>query len=143
VRGIICHCGGDKSLSSQLRHPLNTLLHGAEGRSSKQRSNTKPRVATLLTLAFLLALAHQYSSSILKHEGLVYHSLKILEVTFFQSIGKSIFQSIVESLMLLFVCIHIIGSVAEKLRETSEILAHRHGSLLQILEFLLRELITP
>jgi hypothetical protein len=33
--------------------------------------------------------------------------------------------------------VHIIGSVVGKLRETSDILAHRHGSLLQILELLL------
>jgi hypothetical protein len=48
---------GDKSLSSWLRHRLNTLLHGVEGRSSRRRSKTRPRVATLLTMAFLLVLA--------------------------------------------------------------------------------------
>jgi hypothetical protein len=48
---------GDKSLSSLLRHPLNTLLHEAEGRSTRQRFDTKPRVAALLTLVFLLVLA--------------------------------------------------------------------------------------
>jgi hypothetical protein len=100
----------------------------------------KPRVATLLTLAFLLALAHQYSSPILEHEGLVYHGLKILKVTCFQSIGKSIIQSIEETLLLLLVGIHVIGSIAGKLREMSDILAHRHGSMLQILEFLLLKL---
>jgi hypothetical protein len=47
---------GDKSLSSWLRHPLTTLLHRAEGRSSRWRSNSRTRVATLLTLAPLLAL---------------------------------------------------------------------------------------
>jgi hypothetical protein len=65
---------GDKSLSSWLRHSLNTLLHRAKGRSSRRRSDTKPRVATLLTLAFLLAVACQYSSSILEHKGHVYHA---------------------------------------------------------------------
>jgi hypothetical protein len=58
----------------------------------------KPRVATLLTLAFLHTLAHQYSSFILEHKGLAYHDLKILEVTCFQSIGKSIIQSVKETL---------------------------------------------
>jgi uncharacterized membrane protein len=100
----------------------------------------KPRVAALLTLAFLLALAHQYSSSILEHKGLVYHGLEILEVTCFQSIGKSIIQSVEETLLLPFIGIHIVGSVAGKLCEMSDILAHCHGSLLQILELLLLEL---
>jgi hypothetical protein len=44
----------------------------------------------------------------------------------------------VETLLLLLIDIHIIGSIARKLRETSDILAHRHGSLLQILELLLK-----
>jgi hypothetical protein len=39
--------------------------------------------------------------------------------------------------LLLLVSIHVIWSVAGKLREMSDILAHRHGSLLQILELLL------
>jgi hypothetical protein len=49
----------------------------------------RPRVAALLTLAFLLALACQYSSPILEHKDLVYHGLEILEVMCFQSIGKA------------------------------------------------------
>jgi hypothetical protein len=36
--------------------------------------------------------------------------------------------------------IHVIGSIAGKLRETSNILAHHHGSSLHFLEFLLLEL---
>jgi hypothetical protein len=116
---------------------LNTLLHRVEGQCSRRRSDTKTRVAALLTLAFLLTLALQYSSPILEHEALVYHGLKNFEVTCFQSIDKSIIQSVKETILLLFVGIHIIGSVAGKLHETSDILAHRHGSLLQILEFLL------
>jgi hypothetical protein len=63
-----------------------------------------------------------------------------LEVSGFQSIGESIIQSIEETLLLLLVGIHVIWSVAGKLRETSDILAHRHGSLLQILKLLLLEL---
>jgi hypothetical protein len=42
--------------------------------------------------------------------------------------------------LLLLISIHIIESVAGKLRETSDILAHRQGFLLQILELLLLEL---
>jgi hypothetical protein len=64
--------------------------------------------------------------------------MKILEVSGFQSISKSIIQSIEEALLLLLVDIHIIGSIVRKLHETSDILAHRHGSLLQILELLLK-----
>jgi hypothetical protein len=93
-----------------------------------------------LGLTLLLALAWQYSSSVLKHKSLVYHGLKILEVSGFQSIGKSILQSIEETLLLLLVSIHVIWSIAGSLRETSDVLAHCHGSLLQILELLLLEL---
>jgi hypothetical protein len=66
--------------------------------------------------------------------------MKILEVSGFQSIGKYILQSIEETLLLILVSIHVIWSVAEKLRETGDIPAHRHGSLLQILKLLLLEL---
>jgi hypothetical protein len=51
-----------------------------------------------LMLRFVLAC--QYSFPILKHKILVYHGLKILEVTCFQSIGKSIIQIIEETLSL-------------------------------------------
>jgi hypothetical protein len=50
----------------------------------------------------------------------------------FQSIGKSIIQSIEETLLFLLIGIHIIWSIEGKLCETSDILAHHHGSLLQI-----------
>jgi hypothetical protein len=49
----------------------------------------------------------------------------------------STIQSAEETLLLLHVGVHIIGSVAGKLCETSDILAHHHGSLLQILKLLL------
>jgi hypothetical protein len=91
--------------------------------SSRRRSDTRPRVAALLTLAFLLVLACQYSSYVLEHKGLVYHGLEIKD-----------------TLPLLLVGIYIIGSIAGKLCETSDILAHHHGPLLQILELLLLEL---
>jgi hypothetical protein len=65
--------------------------------------------------------------------------VKVLKVTCFQSIGKSIVQSIKETLLFLLVSIHIIGNVAGMLHETSDILAYCHGSLLQILELLLLE----
>jgi hypothetical protein len=71
------------------------------------------------------------------HKSLVYHGLNILEVSGFQSIYKSIIQSIQETLLLLLVGVHIVGSIAGKQCETSDILAHSHGSLLQILELLL------
>jgi hypothetical protein len=45
-----------------------------------------------------------------------------------------------ETLLLLLVGIHVIWSVAGKLRETGDVLVHHHGSLLQILELLLLEL---
>jgi hypothetical protein len=52
----------------------------------------------------------------------------------------SIIQSNEETLMILLVGIHIFGSVAGKLCETSGILAHHHGYLLQILKLLLLKL---
>jgi hypothetical protein len=58
----------------------------------------------------------------------------------FQSIGKSILQTIEETHLLLLVGVCVIGTVAGKLHEMSDIFAHRHGSLLQILELLLLEL---
>jgi hypothetical protein len=54
--------------------------------------------------------------------------------------SKSIIQTIEETLLLLVVGIHIIGSIVGKLREMSDILAHHHGCLLQIMELLLLEL---
>jgi hypothetical protein len=46
----------------------------------------------------------------------------------------------VETLLLLLISVHVVWSVARKLCETSDILAHHLGSLFQILEFLLPEL---
>jgi hypothetical protein len=63
--------------------------------------------------------------------------MKISKVTGFQSIGKFIIQTIEETLVLLLVSVHIIGNIVGKLCEMSDILTHRHGSLLQILELLL------
>jgi hypothetical protein len=48
---------GDKSLFSCLRHWLKTLSDGVEGRSNRRRTNTGPRVPTLLALVLLLVLA--------------------------------------------------------------------------------------
>jgi hypothetical protein len=133
---------GNKSLFSRLRHRLKTLSNGAEDRASRRRIDVDagPGIGALLNLVFLLALAGQYSSPILEHKSLVYHGLKILEVSGFQSISKSIIESIEETLLLLLIGVHIIGSVAGKLREMSDILTYRHGSLLQILELLLLKL---
>jgi hypothetical protein len=121
-----------------MRHWLKTLSDGAEDRSSRCRTDVDAGlgVGALLGLTLLLALAWQYSSSVLEHKGLVYHGLEILKVTCFQSIGKSIIQSIEETLLLLLIDIHVIGSIAGKPHEMSDILAHRHGFLLQILELL-------
>jgi hypothetical protein len=58
----------------------------------------------------------------------------------FQSIGKSIIQTIKETLLLLLVGVHVVGSVAGKLCQTSDVLAHCDGSLLQILKLLLLKL---
>jgi hypothetical protein len=121
---------GDKSLSSWLRHQLKTLSDGAEDRSNMQRIGTRHGVHGMLGLTLLLVLACQYSSPVLENKSHVYHGLEILEVTCFQCIGKSIIQTIEETLLLLLIGIHIIVSVAGKLHEMSDILAHHHGSLL-------------
>jgi hypothetical protein len=129
----------NKYLASRLRHRLRALWNGAEDRSSRWRTDigARPGVGVLLGLMLLLALAWQYSSSVLENKSLVYHGLKILEVSSFQSIGKSIIQSVEETLLLLLIDIHIIWSIAGKLRETGDVLTQCHGSLLQILELLL------
>jgi hypothetical protein len=121
---------GDKSLSSRLRYQLRTLWDGVEGKSSRRGSNAGLGVAILLTLALLPMLACHYSSPTLERKGLVYHGLKILEVTGFQSIGKYIIQIVLETLMLLLISVHVIGSVVGKLREMTDILTHHHGSFL-------------
>jgi hypothetical protein len=54
-----------------------------------------------------------------------------------QGVSKSITQIIEETLLLLLASVHIIGCIARKLCETSDILAHHHGSMFQILELLL------
>jgi hypothetical protein len=133
---------GDKSLYNRLRHQLKTLSDGEEDRSGGRRINVDagPRVGVLLSLTLLFVLAQQYSSPILEHKSLVYHGLKVLEVSGFQSIIESIIQSIEETLLLLLVGMYIIWCIVGKLCKMSDILAHCHGSLLQILELLLIEL---
>jgi hypothetical protein len=105
---------GNKPFASWSRHRLRALWNGTEDRSSRRRIDIDagPGVRVLLGLTLLLAVAWQYSSSVLEHKSLVYHGLKILEVSAFQSIGKSILQSIEETLLLLLIGIHIIWSIA-------------------------------
>jgi hypothetical protein len=97
----------------------------------------RPGVGVLFGLTLLLALALEYSYSILEHKSLAYHGPKILELLGFQSIGKSILQSIEETLLLLLVGIQIIWSVAGKLCEMGGVLTHQYGSVFQIRELLL------
>jgi hypothetical protein len=82
-----------------------------------------------------LALHHTYV--VLQHKSLVYHHLEILKVLSFQSIGQSIIQTIEETFLLLLISVDLIGSIARQLGKHGDILIHRHGSLLQILELLL------
>jgi hypothetical protein len=89
---------GVKYLAIWLRHLLRTLCDGAEDRSSSRRTNVGSGVGALLGLIILPAFGCQYSSSVLEHKSLVYHGLEILEVTCFQSIGKSIIKSVEEPL---------------------------------------------
>jgi hypothetical protein len=80
---------GDKSLSSWLRHLLRTLSDGMKDWSSRWRIDVDARlgVGALLGLTLLLALVWQYSFPILKHKSLVYHGLKVLKVSGFQSMS--------------------------------------------------------
>jgi hypothetical protein len=86
----------------------------------------------------MLALSH--TSAILQHKSLVHHPLEILKVLSFQSIGQSIIQVIQEALLLLLISVNFMGSIARQLSELGDVLIHRHGSLLQILELLFLKL---
>jgi hypothetical protein len=76
---------------------------------------------------------------VLQHKSLVHHSIEVLKVTD-HSIGQSIIETIQEILLLFLISVHLIGSIAKHLGKLGDILIHRHGSLLQILEFLLLKL---
>jgi hypothetical protein len=85
-------------------------------------------------------LVLHHNSTVLQHKSLVHHSLEVLKVTDLHSIGQSIIETIQEILLLFLISVHLIGSIAKHLGKLGDILIHRHGSLLQILEFLLLKL---
>jgi hypothetical protein len=134
---------GDTSLSRWLRHRLKTRWDRVEDRSSRCRTDAGHGVGALLSQMLLLAPVCHYSSPIFEHKSLFYHGLKIVKVTCFQSISKSIIQTVEETLLLLLVGVHIIGSIAGKLYEMNGILTHHHGSFLRIKELLLKLDNTP
>jgi hypothetical protein len=75
---------------------------------------------------------------VLQHKSLVHHPLEILKVPGLQSVGQSIIQTIQEALLLLLISVDLMGSIMRQVGELGDILIHRHGSLVQILELLLQ-----
>jgi hypothetical protein len=63
-------------------------------------------------LTHQLKLALHHTSVVLHHKGLVHHRLEILYVLGLQSIGESIIQAIQETLLLLFITINFMRSIA-------------------------------
>jgi hypothetical protein len=100
--------------------------------------NMRSRATAWLMLTHQLTLALHHTSIVLQHKGRVHHSLEILKVPGLQSIDQSIIQSSEETFLLFLISVSLIGSLARQLSEYGDVLIHRHGSLLQILELLLQ-----
>jgi hypothetical protein len=110
---------------------LEVLLNRIESRSDRRGSNTRYGVIALLGLALILALHHP--SAILHHKGLVHHPLEFLKVTCFLGISETVIQTVEEARRC-----PLRWSIARKPCEMSDILAHGHESLLQIIELILQ-----
>jgi hypothetical protein len=94
-----------------------------------------------LTDADALAYTPLYHTSmILQHKRLVHHPLGVLKVSGLQSIGQLIIQAIQEAFLLLLISVDFMQGVARQLSELGDVLIHRHGPLLQILELFLLQL---
>jgi hypothetical protein len=79
---------GRESLSSCLWPWLKLRLSRTEHRSSSGRSNTGPGATARLILMHQLTPAQDVAPSvILQHKGLVHHPLKVLKISYLQSIG--------------------------------------------------------
>jgi hypothetical protein len=76
----------------------------------------------------MLALHH--TSIVLQHKSLVHHSMDVFKVPSLQSVGQSIIQTIQESLMLPFISVDFMRSIARQLTKLGDILVDRHGPLL-------------
>jgi hypothetical protein len=88
----------------------------------------------MLTHQLTLALYH--TSTILQHESLAHHPLKVLKVSSLQSIGQPIIQTIQETLILHLISVDFIRGIARQLSELGDVLIHRHGPLFQFLKLL-------
>jgi hypothetical protein len=71
-----------------------------------------------------LTFVQHHTSVVLQHKSLVHHTLKVLKVLSFQSISQSIIQTIQETLLVLLISVHLIGSIVGQLSEPSDILIH-------------------
>jgi hypothetical protein len=87
-------------------------------------------------LTHQLTLVLHHTSMVLQHKRLVHHSLEVLKVLGFQSIGQPINQAIQETLLLLFINIDFMRSIARQLSELGDVLVHRYGPQFQILKLL-------
>jgi hypothetical protein len=101
---------------------LELWLSRMENRPTKRRSNAASRSVSLLVLALLLALVFHHPSAVFQDKCHVYHSLKILKVMSFQGVSKSVIQTIEKIILLRFISVHVVRSIAGELCDVSDIL---------------------
>jgi hypothetical protein len=128
---------GKESLSSCLWPWLKLRLSRMEHRSSRRNSNMGSGATARLMLTYQLMLALHHSSMIFQLKGLVHHSMEVLKVFSYQSIGQPIIQAIQETLLFLLISVDFMWGVVRQLSELGDILVHRHGPLFQIMKLLL------
>jgi hypothetical protein len=76
-----------------------------------QSSNALLGMVLLLVLALLLTLALHRALTILQNKSLVHHTLEVLKVPGFQSVGETIIQPIHKTFLLLLISVYLVGSI--------------------------------
>jgi hypothetical protein len=101
-----------------------------ENRPRRRISSAVSRSGALLVLVLLFALVFHHLSTVFQDKSLVYHFLEVLKVMSFQGVRKFIVQTIEKTILLLFIGVHVVRSIAGELCEASGILTHSYRSLL-------------
>jgi hypothetical protein len=73
-------------------------------------------------------------------QGLVHYVLKIPKISGLQCINQTIIKPVEETVLFLLALVHIIWGVVLQLGDLSNILIHRLGALLQVLDLFLFQL---